>query len=516
MARRASLAFRAALAVFFLVTFYVLAIAIAAALIALPVFMFVYGRRLDLRIAIFCFAAAGAILWSIVPRPDRFLPPGPRLKPQDHERLFEVLGGVAKKLGETMPTEVYLVPDVNAFVTQRGGFMGAGSRRIMGLGLPLLQVLTVSELRGVVAHELGHFAGGDTALGPWIYKTRAALVRTLQSLGGGPLGWVFLQYFKLFLRVTLAVSRSQELKADEIAVQLVGSKAMAAGLQKSHAADPAFSAFMDQEYLPVLRAGFRPPLAQGFERFLAAQLVVDAMSRTVKRELRGRRTDPYDSHPPLKERIAAMEKLHAGKTPREDPPAISLLEEIEGLEAQLLAMVLGPKVKKLEPLAWEEAVTKVLVPGWESVVAEHGAALAGLSAETIPGRTGDFAKLARGLVPKGARVPKDELVRGAVSLVGAALALALVKNGWTVTSDPGQPTVLAREGASIEPFGLLGKLVAEKLSREEWSAAWEPTGVAAVDLGTIVAPKAKAPPPAKTPMKRITRKRPRRELEEDA
>ena len=27
----------------------------------------------------------------------------------------------------------------------------------------------------MLAHEFGHFYGGDTKLGPWIYKTRAAI-----------------------------------------------------------------------------------------------------------------------------------------------------------------------------------------------------------------------------------------------------------------------------------------------------------------------------------------------------
>jgi Zn-dependent protease with chaperone function len=34
--------------------------------------------------------------------------------------------------------------------------MGFGSRRVMGLGLPLLQALNVSQLEAVLAHEFGH------------------------------------------------------------------------------------------------------------------------------------------------------------------------------------------------------------------------------------------------------------------------------------------------------------------------------------------------------------------------
>jgi len=69
-----------------------------------------------------------------------------------------------------MPAEVYLIAEANAWVIDRGGIMGCGSRRVMGLGLPLLQVLSVYQLRAVLAHEFGHFHGGDTKLGPWVYK----------------------------------------------------------------------------------------------------------------------------------------------------------------------------------------------------------------------------------------------------------------------------------------------------------------------------------------------------------
>ena len=52
----------------------------------------------------------------------------------------------------------------------------------MGVGLPLLAGLSVSEFRAVLAHGFGHFYGGDTRLGPWVYKTRSAIVRTIENL----------------------------------------------------------------------------------------------------------------------------------------------------------------------------------------------------------------------------------------------------------------------------------------------------------------------------------------------
>jgi len=44
--------------------------------------------------------------------------------------------------------------------------MGFGSRRVMGLGLPLLQILTVAQFRAVLPHEFGHYYGADTRQDP--------------------------------------------------------------------------------------------------------------------------------------------------------------------------------------------------------------------------------------------------------------------------------------------------------------------------------------------------------------
>jgi heat shock protein HtpX len=151
-------------------------------LIYIPFAGWTYGGRLHLKLALFCIVAAGTILWSILPRPERFTPQGPVLEPHEHPQLFRLLTSIAHATKQEMPAAVYVIPDMNAWVTHHGGFMGCGARRVMGLGLPLLQVLSTSQLHAVLAHEFGHFHGSDTTLGPWLYRTRAAIDRTLQGL----------------------------------------------------------------------------------------------------------------------------------------------------------------------------------------------------------------------------------------------------------------------------------------------------------------------------------------------
>ena len=121
--------------------FYLLAIAMTAGLLYIPNAEWTYAGRFHLNLAFFCILGAGTILWAILPRRDRFVQPGPSLHPMEHPKLFDVLSGIATATQQEMTSEVYLTAEVNAWVMDRGGMMGCGSRRVMAIGLPLLQVL---------------------------------------------------------------------------------------------------------------------------------------------------------------------------------------------------------------------------------------------------------------------------------------------------------------------------------------------------------------------------------------
>ncbi|MBN1610539.1 MAG: M48 family metallopeptidase [Polyangiaceae bacterium] len=235
---RASLLARSIVAILLLIGFYVLALGIAAGLLWTVYAQVVIAERVFVKLALICVVLAGVILWSVLPRLDRFEPPGPQLTEHAHPQLFALIRDVADKTGQAMPREVYLVADVNAFVAQRGGIMGLFSRRVMGLGLPLLALLSVSELRAVLAHEFGHFHGGDTMLGPWIYKTRSAMARTIIALaerGSSIVRKPFEWYGNFFLGITHSISRAQELSADALAARVAGGRHLVSGLKATHA-----------------------------------------------------------------------------------------------------------------------------------------------------------------------------------------------------------------------------------------------------------------------------------------
>ncbi len=482
-----SIAARAALAVVLMVGFYLLALAIAAGLLFIPYAEWAYADRIHIKLALICVIGAGVILWAILPRIDRFDPPWPRLLPEEHPRLFAQIRGVAEASGQAMPVEVYLDPDLNAWVAQRGGVMGVGSRRVMGIGLPLLAVAKASHLRAVLAHEFGHFHGGDTKLGPWIYKTRGAIIRTVNSLaeGGHSILYLpFLGYGKLFLRITNAVSRRQELSADALAARVAGRDAARDVLRLIHGSALAFQPYLESELEPVLNSGYRPPIAEGFVRFLGSGSVKAAVDNAVSEEMREAQKDPYDTHPPLRERLDALERLPAGPpAANDDPPALSLLDRIPDMESRLLSALSGAAAQALKPVDWDRVGPQVYIPMWTEAVGKHRSVLQGLTPAGLPDATVDLPRMGRRL-GAGDAATKDEAVGRGISMLGAALALALHRVGWTILADPGAPVSLRKGDADIEPFRVIEELGQKKLDPDAWRVRCAGLGIADLDLAS--------------------------------
>ena len=91
------------------------------------------------------------------------------------------------------------------------GLMGPGSRRVMGIGLLLLQMLAEPLRRR--RHELGTTRRRHLP-GAWVHKTRR---RQHWNLPEGLFRLPFLLYANVFFRVMGAISREQERAADALA-----------------------------------------------------------------------------------------------------------------------------------------------------------------------------------------------------------------------------------------------------------------------------------------------------------
>ena len=483
MTPSSSLAGRFFLAILLMVGFYLLALAICAGLLYIPYAELTYGHRLHIKIAIFCLGGAGIILWSIIPRLDRFAPPGPELNQREHPKLHQTVEQIARATQQACPAEIYLIPDVNAWVSQRGGIMGIGSRRVMGLGLPLMQVLTVSQFSAVLAHEFGHFYGGDTALGPWIYKTRSAIGRTLQALSGHS-SWLnkpFEWYGIAFIRITHAISRRQEYIADRLAAQVVGSRALGEGLKRVHGAGLAFSSYWTSEMAPAIDKGYRPPLTQGFQQFLASSLVSEQVDAALQMELKDKESNPYDTHPPLSERLEALNGLQEGELLAADPPSISLLNDVTKLEEKLFEIMIPDQSSKPRPIDWPDLPEKVWLPVWVETARDYSSSLRGF----IPAELPQCAASKKALAARLKLDSTEEHEQKAVSITGSALCVLFHDKGWKIDAQPGAPVILQHEELSFRPFEMVEQLNSGTLSPEGWKRICDAAEVSEFDMGKV-------------------------------
>lgn len=508
-----SLAFRATLALLLLLAFYGLVVAGAVGLgwAGLQLMALAGGSEgraggYALAGAIACFVAAAALLWSALPRIDRFEPPGPELAPEEAPELFAAISHVARAARQPEPAHVFLIDDVNAFVTHRGGVMGIGSRRVMGIGLPLLQLLTVAEMKAVLAHEFGHFDGGDTRLGPWIYKTHSAIGRTLANLGElsemaaelrSEVIAVALIAFKtpfslfgrLFLRITLAVRRSQERRADALSARTMGSAAAASGLEKVHAGAPAYAAYLADEVAPVVAAGFLPPLCEGFRQYLDSATRSGVLDRVVKEE-RIRKSDPFDSHPPLGERVADVVRLACPAQEPDDRPAIQLVVDVAALEARL-----APHVQhwpgSLHAVTWEDTIQKVHERSWRREAHKASRVLAGLTLAKLPRDPRAVEALLRKRVGEtyADHFSSEELFDWAVSFIGGCLCIALLDRGFRAASSPGHPLRLTSGEQVMEPFGAVAGYLLGETDDTAWTTRLAELGLADFDFASLAAPR---------------------------
>jgi len=478
-----SLLARAILALLLMVGFYVLALGIVVGL-AIAVFQVASSTSAGAswRLLIFVLLAIYAIVKGIIPRRQKFVEPGPRLAPDEQPELFEEIRRTAEATDSAMPEDVYLAPDVNAGVAHVGGFVGIGARPIMILGLPLIAALNVSELRGVIAHEFGHYVGGETKLAPLIYRTRDAIGRTVFGLATTQgfqhlLSFPFLWYGRVYLRATQAVSRRQELDADRMAARIAGGTSMESGLVKTHAAGLAFGPYLN-ELGAVLFSGSLPPVAEGFSRFLEGSETRVALDRVTEEEARQNRSDPYDSHPSLRQRLDALKDAPHKPALVPDPAAIELLRNEPILEVALLTQITRVDVPSLTPIGWND-VGSVWLGIWQKHCLDERRALAEITPDMLPLVSQDPAVYKSRIMP-----PKPGLRRRDIlsSVIGAALAVVLARRGWTLDASPGELVVLSREGLVIRPFEVMPGLLDGRLTGEEWQRTCDEAGIVGVDL----------------------------------
>ncbi len=194
------------------------------------------------------------------------------IKPEDEPLLFDYLHKLADEVGAPRPSKVYLSNRVNACVFYDLSLLNLffPSKKNLEIGLGLINVLNLGEVKAVLAHEFGHFAQKSMLVGRWVYianqiaNSVIAKRDVLDSFLSGLsridiriawIGWILSiivwsirslveLIFRLVILTQRALSREMEFQADLVAVSATGSDAIVHALHKLQAADAAFSSAM--------------------------------------------------------------------------------------------------------------------------------------------------------------------------------------------------------------------------------------------------------------------------------
>jgi len=478
---------------------YVLAVALGAVCLLLPVFLFVEipletSNLIAVRLLLSAFGivAGGTILWSLAPRRQETEVNGVLIDIGKEKRIASEIESIAAALDEPMPTEVYLIGDANAFVVEEGGGLLGRKRRIIAVGLPLLQMLSIAQFRAVLAHEFAHYYAGDTRLGPWVYNARTAILRVYENLGRNNEVIRFLRrwavvsiafnglmagmrgYWACFMRITQWISRRQEYRCDELACYVAGSEPLADGLLGIGRCAAVLNAYWNSVVLPVAAGGYQTPLANGFRQYLEAPSVAKAAAEYIDKR-KTEKPSPMDTHPPMNLRIERARSYGRSAPGLNDEalevnaPMVSLIDELSSLELNLLKKII-PKLAEteLKAASWENAGTEVFIPMWRKVVAPHMTVLAETRVSGLHWLVSFPERISRAIAnPPGRVLKQAQRDEAAAAVLRCALAICLVENGWTLVSRPGV-FYLENGGNRLVPGEVVPAIRAGKMTAEEW------------------------------------------------
>ncbi|UQU65171.1 M48 family metalloprotease [Couchioplanes caeruleus] len=323
--------FRAAASVVMLLGFYVVALIQLVAVLALVVWVSLEANAgVGIKLGFPLLLAVGATvvgLWrAIRTRPEPMH--GLVVSPEQAPELWNTVRALAAEVGTRTPDEIRLVPEVNAAVSEDTKLLGLiGGRRRLYLGMPLVQALSVDQMRSVVAHELGHYSGRHTRLGAVAYRGRLAIGGTVSRIGRwNPVGMIFRGYARLYLLVDNAASRRQELDADRASVRVAGPEVAMSALRELPVVDAAWDFYFGRYVAGGWEAGYAPDdFFGGFGQLFAAR--GDELAELRDQEPEEHRSR-WDTHPSTAERIAVMRTAPQVAHPVDGRPAAALLPSV--------------------------------------------------------------------------------------------------------------------------------------------------------------------------------------------
>ncbi|MBL0357410.1 MAG: M48 family metalloprotease [Chitinophagaceae bacterium] len=296
----------------------------------------------------------------------------------EQPQLYAFIRQLTNDTQTQFPRKIVLSADVNACVFYNDSFwsMFFPVKKNLQIGLGLVNSLTLSEFKAVMAHEFGHFSQKSMKLGSFVYNVNKVIYNMLYEnkdygkflSGWGNLHavismfvWVTVQLIRGIQKILegmysfinksyMRLSREMEFHADAVAASVSGSNNCISALRKIELSDMCFNTVMQKadmylqqkEVLENIYAKHNVVMKQYATEFeLPMKNNVPIMTDTFLKRFQLSKVNiqnQWASHPSMNDRVERLKQLDI-EAMADDQSAWILFNNSERLQKELTAVL---------------------------------------------------------------------------------------------------------------------------------------------------------------------------------
>jgi len=269
--------------------------------------------------------------------------PGRILTLEEAPRLWALTKEVAADIGTRPVDEIRITPGIEIAVYERGTRKEKAkdkAKRVLILGVGVLNDFRVQAFQAVLAHEYGHFTHRDTAGGDISLRVTNDMMKFAYALAAAGqatmwnVGFVFFRFYNfLFRRISHGASRLQEILADRMAALKYGADAFEEGLTHAIRRSIEFPITANREITLAIQAGRGVSNLYGFASDRESSVEVEV------RKAVGRATSEDDTHPSALDRFRLVRPFGNANRLSDTSMVWDLFEDREAITMEMTTLI---------------------------------------------------------------------------------------------------------------------------------------------------------------------------------
>jgi Zn-dependent protease with chaperone function len=293
----------------------------------------------------------------------------------EEPELFKLIDEIVNEVKTKSPKRIYLSPEVNASVFYDSSFasMFFPVKKNLQIGMGLVNAVTCTEFKAILAHEFGHFSQRTMKVGSYVYNMNQVIYNMLydneqydsmiqkwSNINGyfrffvwaankiiQGVQWILKEVYEIVNLSYMSLLREMEFHADEVAANITGSEPLITSLLRIELADYSYNSVLEY-YNNKIDSAIRTPNVYPKQRsvmnFLAMeealpfendlpQVSMEYLKRYNKSKLIIK--DQWASHPSTEVRVNKLITLGIEMKDRDTMPASALFKNIDQLQEKV-------------------------------------------------------------------------------------------------------------------------------------------------------------------------------------